>query len=94
MANLNILNAGTFNILPTVTVDGYNPGLINNIGTLQVNTAPKTSTENTSSPTNTETVNATTITQTIPMKTTGMPITALISALFMIGSGLALSRKN
>ncbi|MBI5458805.1 chitobiase/beta-hexosaminidase C-terminal domain-containing protein [Methanobacterium sp.] len=92
--NLNIQSAGTYNILPTVTVAGYNPGLTNNIGTLQVTAAPKTSTENTSSPTNTETVNAATTTQTIPMKTTGMPITALISALFMIGSGLALSRKN
>ncbi|MFA0833937.1 MAG: PKD domain-containing protein [Methanobacterium formicicum] len=92
--NLNILNPGTFTIQPTVTVEGYNPGLNNNIETLQVNAAPKTSTANTGSPTNTETVNAATTTQTIPMKTTGIPITALISALIMIGSGLALSRKN
>ncbi|MBP2047075.1 hypothetical protein J2756_002338, partial [Methanobacterium aggregans] len=40
------------------------------------------------------TVNAATTTKTIPMKTTGMPITALVSALLMIGSGLAINRKK
>ncbi|EKF87106.1 PKD domain-containing protein [Methanobacterium formicicum] len=96
--NLNILNPGTFTIQPTVTVEGYNPGLNNNIETLQVNAAPKTSTANTGSPTNTETVNAATTTSTqtgtVPMKTTGAPLAGLILGILCIGSGITLSRKK
>ncbi|MFA0833936.1 MAG: PKD domain-containing protein [Methanobacterium formicicum] len=87
---LNILNAGTFNIQPTVTVDGYNPGLINNIGTLQVNAAKATPTTNN--------VNAATTTSiqtgTVPMQTTGAPLAGLILGILCIGSGITLSRKK
>ena len=87
--NFNILNAGTFNIQPTVTVDGYNPGLINNIGALQVNAAtPNTNTVNAA--TNTNTVQA----GTIPMQTTGAPLIGLILGILCIGSGITLSRKK
>lgn len=85
--NLNILSAGTFNIAPTVTVNGYNPGLINNIGTLLVNVAAKTST-----------VNAATTTRvkagTVPMQSTGAPLAGLILGILCIGSGITLSRKK
>ena len=57
-----------------------------------VNANPIGGLSNTS--TNPEAVNAATTTQTIPMKTTGMPITALISALILIGSGIAINRKK
>jgi len=87
--NLNILSAGTFNIVPSVTVDGYNPGLINNIGTLQVNAATPT-TNTVQAATNTNTVQA----ATIPMQTTGAPLTGLILAILSIGSGITLSRKK
>ncbi|SCG84728.1 PKD domain-containing protein [Methanobacterium congolense] len=79
---LKVLQAGNYNIQPTVTVGGTT--LESNINSLQVNAASPS----------TETVNAATTTKTVPMKTTGMPITALISALLMIGSGIAISRKK
>ncbi|MFA0833935.1 MAG: PKD domain-containing protein [Methanobacterium formicicum] len=88
--NLNILNPGTFNIQPTVTVAGNNIGL-NNIGTLQVNAAKATT------PT-TNTVNAATTTSiqtgTVPMQTTGAPLVGLILGILCIGSGITLSRKK
>ena len=83
--NLKVLTAGNYNIQPTVTVGGTT--LESNINSLQVNAASAT----TKDP---KTVNAATTTQTIPMKTTGMPITALISALILIGSGIAINRKK
>jgi outer membrane protein assembly factor BamB len=92
--NLNILNAGTFNIQPTVTVAGYNPELTNNIESLLINAAiaPTTNTENTN------TANAATTTSiqtgTIPMQTTGIPIAGLILGILCIGSGITLSRKK
>jgi len=83
--NLNILNPGTFNIQPTVTVAGNNIGL-NNIGTLQVNAATK------------NTANAATTTSiqtgTVPMQTTGVPLVGLILGILCIGSGMTLSRKK
>ena len=82
---LKVLTAGNYNIQPTVTVGGST--LESNINSLKVNAASATTTDP-------ETVNAATTTQTIPMKTTGMPITALISALILIGSGLTINRKN
>jgi len=91
--NLNIQSAGTFNIQPTVTVAGYNPGLINNIGSLLINaTITPTNTENTN------TVNAATTTSiqtgTVPMQTTGAPLAGLILGILCIGSGITLSRKK
>ena len=91
--NLNMLNAGTFSIQPTVTVAGYNPGLINNIESLLINaTITPTNTENTN------TVNAATTTSasagTIPMQTTGAPLAGLILGILCIGSGITLSRKK
>ena len=83
--NLKVLSAGNYNIQPTVTVGGST--LESNINSLKVNAASATTTDP-------ETVNAATTTQTIPMKTTGMPITALISALLLIGSGLTINRKK
>ena len=80
---LKVLTAGNYNIQPTVTVAGTT--LESNINSLNVNAA---------SPTTTKTVNAASTTKTVPMKTTGMPIAGLISALLMIGSGLAISRKK
>ncbi|MBI5458368.1 DUF11 domain-containing protein, partial [Methanobacterium sp.] len=85
--NLNILSEGTINILPTVTVDGYNPGLINNIGTLQVTASPKTSTVNAATTTSIQT-------GTVPMQTTGAPLAGLILGILCIGSGITLSRKK
>jgi uncharacterized repeat protein (TIGR01451 family) len=85
--NLNILSAGTFNIVPTVTVDGYNPGLINNIGTLQVNAATKTNTANAATTTSVST-------GTVPMQTTGAPLAGLILAILCIGSGITLNLKK
>ena len=82
---LKVLTAGNYNIQPTVTVAGTT--LESNINSLKVNAASPTTTDP-------ETVNAATTTKTIPMKTTGMPITALISALLMIGSGIAINRKK
>ncbi|KAF5083331.1 Beta-propeller repeat protein [anaerobic digester metagenome] len=84
---LKVLTAGNYNIQPTVTVAGYNPNLESHINTIQLNIASPATTDP-------ETVNAATTTKTIPMKTTGMPITALVSSLLMIGSGLAISRKK
>ena len=84
---LKVLQAGNYNIQPTVTVAGYNPNLESNINTIQLNIASPA----TKDP---ETVHAATTTKTVPMQTTGMPITALVSALLMIGSGLAISRKK
>ncbi|PKL73509.1 MAG: hypothetical protein CVV29_03130 [Methanobacteriales archaeon HGW-Methanobacteriales-2] len=91
--NLNMLNAGTYNIQPTVTVAGYNPGLINNIESLLINAAiAPTNTENTN------TVNAATTTSasagTIPMQTTGAPLAGLILGILCIGSGITLSREK
>ena len=80
---LKVLTAGNYNIQPTVTVAGTT--LESNINSLNVNAA---------SPTTTKTVNAATTTQTIPMKTTGMPIAGLISALLLIGSGITINRKK
>jgi hypothetical protein len=75
--------------VPTVTVDGYNPGLINNIGTLLVNAATPT-TNTVQAATNTNIVQA----GTIPMQTTGAPLAGLILAILSIGSGITLSRKK
>ena len=83
--NLKVLSAGNYNIQPTVTVAGTT--LESNISSLQVNAASATTT-------NPKTVNAATTTTTIPMKTTGTPINAIITALLLIGSGLTINRKK
>lgn len=82
--DLRILNAGTFNINPLVSVSGYNPGLKENIGSLRVNAV--------SARTSTGIATANAATKTIPMQNTGMPLTGLISALLLVSSGLALGR--
>ena len=87
--NLNILSAGTFNIQPTITLDSYNPGLINNIETLQVNAATKKTT-NTVNAATTNTIKA----GTVPMQTTGTPLAGLILGILCIGSGITLNRKK
>lgn len=106
--NVSVLSAGTFNIQPTVSVSGYNPELENNIGSLPVNavSAPinngsgsgstSGSSGNNLSSGESPTVHAvtTTTTKTVPMQDTGLPLGGLVSALLLVGSGLALSRKK
>ncbi len=95
--DLRVLNAGTFNIQPSVSVSGYNPGLGDNIGSLSVNAISAPTGNGSGSDSGSGegvTVNAATTTSTIPMQETGLPLTGLISALLFVGSGLALSRKR
>jgi uncharacterized repeat protein (TIGR01451 family) len=87
--NLRVLSAGTYNLQPTINVGGYNPGLDANIGSLTVNAVKASSTGKASA-----TVNAAGVTKNVPMQSTGMPLTGLVSALVLIGSGLALNRKK
>lgn len=79
--NLNIIRAGSFNINPIVTVSGVNIGSEGSIDSLVVNAVSALTTVSAYS-------------STIPMQNTGMPLVGLISALLLVGSGLALSRKK
>jgi hypothetical protein len=104
--DLNILAAGTYNLQPSISVSGYNPELSSNIGSLLVNAV--SATQNTANSSNdgtgsstTSTVNAASTTtvvnasnNNIPMQNTGIPLTGLISALLLIGSGLALGKRK
>jgi uncharacterized repeat protein (TIGR01451 family) len=97
--DLQVLSAGNFNMQPSVSVSGYNPGLEDNIGYLLVNavSAPINDGQGSGSGSGSGegvTVNAAITTSTIPMQDTGLPLTGLISALLLVGSGLALSRKK
>ncbi len=87
--DLNILSSGSFNIQPTVSVDGYNPNLEGNIGSLLVNILASTNTTD-----NENTVNAATEASTVPMQNTGIPIAGLAMALLMVSGGLVLGRKK
>lgn len=87
---LNALSAGNFNINPTVTVSGNDIGSDGNIASLLINVLSAS----TNTTDNENTVNAASETSTVPMQTTGVPISGLIMALLMVGSGLALSRKK
>ena len=99
--NVSILSAGTFNIQPTLSVSGYNPELENNIGSLPVTAVSAQIGNGSGSGSgsfagNGTTVHAvtTTTTKTVPMQDTGLPLGGLVSALLLVGSGLALSRKK
>lgn len=91
--DLNIQAIGTYNILPTVTVDGYNPGLINNIGFLLVNTSVKTNTVSAATTTSMQTTSSVQA-GSVPMQSTGIPLAGLVLGVLSIGSGLTLSRKK
>lgn len=91
--DLNIQAIGTYNILPTVTVDGYNPGLINNIGSLLVTTSVKTNTVSAATTTSMQTTSSVQA-GSVPMQSTGIPLAGLVLGFLSIGSGLTLSRKK
>ena len=91
--DLNIQAIGTYNILPTVTVDGYNPGLINNIGSLLVNASVKTNTVSAATTTSMQTTSSVQA-GSVPMQSTGIPLAGLVLGVLSIGSGLTLSRKK
>ena len=101
--DVSVLGAGSYNLQPTVTTVSYDPELSNSIGSLLVNavSAPTgngsgSGSGSGSSKDNGTTVHAvtTTTTKTVPMQDTGLPLGGLVSALLLVGSGLALSRKK
>ena len=101
--NVSVLSAGSYNLQPTVTTEGYDPELSNNIGSLLVNavSAPTGNGSGSGSGSGSSTDNGTTVravttttTKTVPMQDTGLPLGGLVSALLLVGSGLALSRKK
>ena len=96
--DLKFLKAGTFSIQPTLATTGYNPGLEDSIGSLQVTILDTpVNTENASTTGKVSTVNAATNivqTKTVPMKKTGVPIAGLILAGLMVASGFGLKHKK
>ncbi len=91
--DLNILSTGAYNILPTVTVGSYNPGLINNIGSLLVTASKKSNTINAATTTSIQTTSNVQA-GTVPMQSTGIPLAGLVLGILCIGSGITLSRKK
>ena len=95
--NLHVLSAGTYSLQPTISVSGYDPELNASIGSLIVNVVSSPTNTDNSSGNDMTTVNAATVTKTVntvPMQSTGVPLAGLVSALLLVGSGLALSRKK
>jgi len=79
--NVRVLNTGTFNINPTVTVSGQN--VESGINSILVNAVSVSNT-----------VNAATETSTVPMQATGIPLAGLTMALLLVCSGIVLARKK
>ena len=95
--NLHVLSAGTYNLQPTISVSGYNPELDGKVGSLLVNAVSATTNSGNGSGNGTATVNAATVTKTVntvPMQSTGAPLAGFVSALLLIGSGLALGKRK
>ena len=101
--NVSVLSAGSYNLQPTVTTTGYDPELNSSIGSLLVNAVltPTGNDSGSGSGSGSSTDNGTivhavttTTTKTVPMQDTGLPLGGLVSALLLVGSGLALSRKK
>ncbi|BDZ66599.1 putative Ig domain-containing protein [Methanobacterium ferruginis] len=108
--DLNVLTAGTYNIQPNIDISGYNPKssnigflLVNAVSAVQNtdNDSNADGTGNDSSTDGTSIVNAASTTNVvnasnnnIPMQSTGIPLTGLISALLLVGSGLALGKRK
>ena len=101
--DVSVLSAGSYNLQPAVTTEGYDPELNSSIGSLLVNavSAPTGNGSGSGSGSGSSTGNGTTVhavttttTKTVPMQDTGLPLGGIVSALLLVGSGLALSRKK
>ncbi|WP_414469142.1 Ig-like domain repeat protein [Methanobacterium sp. ACI-7] len=76
--NVKVLNAGVFNINPTVTTSTYDPNLATSVQSATINAVAQ----------------ANAVSNTIGMQNTGLPIPMLVLALLGVFAGLVLPRRK